>query len=128
MVHMTSIFGNSLLVSEKSLDYLWKKQSVTAGNLANVDTPGYKAKYVTFEDLYRAKLEGASGDRAAIKQAADTAVWQVEESETETARMDGNNVVADAEFGELTKSALQYQFVIQSVNSDIARLNSVIKG
>ncbi len=42
--------------------------------------------------------------------------------------MDGNNVVADAEFGELTKSALQYQFVIQSVNSDIARLNSVIKG
>ena len=125
---MLSIFGNSFLVSEKSLDYLWKKQSVTAGNLANVDTPGYKAKYVKFEDMYRAKLKDASGDRAAVRQAANSAVWRVEESDTETARMDGNNVVADTEFGELTKSALQYQFVIQSVNSDISRLSSVIKG
>ena len=63
---MNHIFGNGILVSEKSLDFLWKKQSVSAGNLTNVDTPGYKAKYVTFEDMYRAKLKGASGDGAAV--------------------------------------------------------------
>lgn len=125
---MNQIFGNGILVSEKSLDYLWKKEAVTAGNLANVDTPGYKAKYVTFEDMYRAKLKGASGDRAAVRQAANSAVWLVEESDTETARMDGNNVVADAEMSELTRTALQYQYVIQSVNSEISRLSTVIKG
>ncbi|MCI8321260.1 MAG: flagellar basal body rod protein FlgB [Dorea sp.] len=125
---MNHIFGNGILVSEKSLDFLWKKQSVSAGNLANVDTPGYKAKYVTFEDMYRAKLKGASGDGAAVRRAADSAVWQIEESDTETARMDGNNVVADAELSEMTKSALQYQFTIQSVNNEISRLASVIKG
>lgn len=122
------IFGNGILVSEKSLDFLWKKQSVSAGNLANVDTPGYKAKYVTFEDMYRAKLKGASGDRAAVRRAANSAVWQIEESDTETARMDGNNVVADAELSEMTKTALQYQFTIQSVNNEVSRLASVIKG
>lgn len=125
---MNHIFGNGILVSEKSLDFLWKKQSVSAGNLANVDTPRYKAKYVTFEDMYRAKLKGASGDGAAVRRAADSAVWQIEESDTETARMDGNNVVADAELSEMTKSALQYQFTIQSVNNEISRLASVIKG
>ena len=125
---MNHIFGNGILVSEKSLDFLWKKQSVSAGNLTNVDTPGYKAKYVTFEDMYRAKLKGASGDGAAVRRAADSAVWQIEESDTETARMDGNNVVADAELSEMTKSALQYQFTIQSVNNEISRLVSVIKG
>ena len=125
---MNHIFGNGILVSERSLDFLWKKQSVTAGNLANVDTPGYKAKYVTFEDMYRAKLEGASGDKERIRQAADSAMWLVEESDTETARMDGNNVVADAEMTELTRAALQYQYAIQSVNSEISRLSTVIKG
>lgn len=125
---LNQIFGNGILVSEKSLDFLWKKQAVTAGNIANVDTPGYKAKYVTFEDMYRAKLEGASGDRAAVRRAADSAVWQVEESDTETARMDGNNVVADTEMSELTRAALQYQYVVQSVNSEISRLSTVIKG
>ena len=125
---MNHIFGNGILVSEKSLDFLWKKQSVSARNLTNVDTPGYKAKYVTFEDMYRAKLKGASGDGAAVRRAADSAVWQIEESDTETARMDGNNVVADAELSEMTKSALQYQFTIQSVNNEISRLASVIKG
>ena len=125
---MNHIFGNGILVSERSLDFLWKKQSVTAGNLANVDTPGYKAKYVTFEDMYRAKLEGASGDKERIRQAADSALWLVEESDTETARMDGNNVVADAEMTELTRAALQYQYAIQSVNGEISRLATVIKG
>ena len=125
---MNHIFGNGILVSERSLDFLWKKQSVTAGNLANVDTPGYKAKYVTFEDMYRAKLKGASGDKERIRQAADSAMWLVEESDTETARMDGNNVVADAEMTELTRAALQYQYAIQSVNGEISRLAKVIKG
>ena len=125
---MNHIFGNGILVSERSLEKKKKKQSVTAGNLANVDTPGYKAKYVTFEDMYRAKLKGASGDKERIRQAADSAMWLVEESDTETARMDGNNVVADAEMTELTRAALQYQYAIQSVNGEISRLATVIKG
>ncbi len=125
---MDEIFGNGFLVLGKSLNYLWEKQSVTAANLANVDTPGYKAKYVKFEDMYREKLRAASGSRKAVYRAAKSAVWRTEESQTETARMDGNNVVPDAEVVELTRSAMQYQFVLQSVNSDISRLTSVIKG
>ncbi len=125
---MEDMFGNSFLVLGKSLDYLWKKESITAVNLANVDTPGYKAKYVKFEDLFGEKLRAASGNRKAVRRAARSARWQVEESETETARMDGNNVVPDTEVSELTRAALQYQYVLNSINSDITRLSTVIKG
>ncbi len=125
---LSQIFGNSLLVGEKSLDYLWEKQSVTALNIANVDTPGYKAKYTEFEDMFRAKLEAASGNREQVRNATNSAVWQIKESDRESARLDGNNVVEDTEQAELTKAALQYQYVIQAVNSDISRLSSVIKG
>ena len=42
--------------------------------------------------------------------------------------MDGNNVVADTEQAELARTALQYQYVVQSLNNDITRLSTVIKG
>ena len=46
---MIRLFGNSISMAEKSLDFLWAKQQIISYNIANVDTPGYKAKYVTFE-------------------------------------------------------------------------------
>lgn len=125
---MNGIFGNGIMLSEKSLDYLWYKQSVTLHNIANSETPGYIAKYVTFEDAYRDKLLAASGDRSEVRDAISRARWTVKESETESTRIDGNNVVADAEQAELTRAGLQYQYVIQSLNSDITRLSTVIKG
>ena len=125
---MNRIFGNSIMLSEKSLDYLWKKESVTLTNIANSETPGYKAKYVTFEDIYRNKLLAASGNRRDISEAIDRSRWTVQESQTESTRVDGNNVVADTEQAELVRTALQYQYVIQSLNSDLTRLSTVIKG
>lgn len=125
-----SIYGNSMGMMEKSLDYLWAKQGITSANLANVDTPGYKAKYLSFEDTFRNKLEAASikGSKAQVGRAITSTEPTVRESQTQTARLDGNNVNADVEMVELTKTALQYQYELNSVNSDIARLRSAIKG
>ena len=125
---MNNIFGNNIKLSEKALDYLWYKQSVTLNNIANSETPGYKAKYVTFEDTYRNKLMAASGNSRDVSRAIDRSAWTVHKSETESTRSDGNNVVLDTEQTELTRTALQYQYVIQSLNSDITRLSTVIKG
>ncbi|MCI8711146.1 MAG: flagellar basal body rod protein FlgB [Ruminococcus sp.] len=125
---MNDIFGNNILVGRRSLDYLWTKMAASLENIANVDTPGYKAKYVTFEDTYRSALRTASGNRDAVRGAAKGAVWQVKRSETESARLDGNNVLEDTEQTELTRTAIQYQYMLSSINSDIARLSSVIKG
>ena len=125
---MDDIFGNGILVGRRSLDYLWAKAEATLTNIANVDTPGYKAKYVTFEDSYRAALEEASGNRAAVRRAVNGSMWQVHESKTESARLDGNNVLEDTEQTELTRTGIQYQYMLSSVNNTIARLSSVIKG
>ena len=54
------MFGNTISMMEKSMDYLWKKQEVTANNIANVDTPGYRRKRVNFEETFRRKLEAAA--------------------------------------------------------------------
>lgn len=127
---MNNIYGNSILLSSKALDYLWKKESVIADNLANVETPGYKSKYVTFEDELKSRLSAASEDGRpdAVAEAIENSSCQIHESEDESSRMDGNNVNADVELMEMTRTALQYQYLLSSVSSDITRLNTVIKG
>lgn len=127
---MIQLFGNSIPMAEKAMDFLWSKQQVLSANIANVDTPGYKTKYVTFEETFQSKLKAAAqtGDRKLISSAITNAKWEVKNTYNETSRLDGNNVDADVELVELTRSALQYQYLLNSVNFDHRRLTSVIKG
>lgn len=129
---MNRIYGNAIALSSKALDYLWKKESVISNNLANVETPGYKAQYVTFEDELKSRLEAAASGGSVksdeVAYAIDGSSYQIHESEDESSRMDGNNVNADVELMEMTRTALQYQYLLNSVSSDITRLNTVIKG
>lgn len=121
--------GNTISMAQKSLDYLWKKQEVTANNLANVDTPGYKKKTVSFEDTFRRKMEAAvsAGVPDQVSRAITESDYRVF-SQNSSARVDENNVNADVEYTELSRTALHYQYMIQSVNSDITRYRSAIKG
>lgn len=124
---MSELFGNSISILTKALDCLWTRQEVISDNLSNVDTPGYKAKYVTFEDALRESMEAAGNRQERLK-----AVWEspceIKETRGRAERPDGNNVDATDEFVEMTRTTYQYQYLLNAVNQDIARLRSVIKG
>ncbi len=126
---MNYMFGNSISMSQKSLEFLWAKQVVISQNLTNVDTPGYKAKYVTFEDVYqnRLKLARAAKTPAQTRSIIENSYYSINEKDS-SARLDENNVNADAEEVEMARAQLQYQYVMNAVNSDFSRLRSVIKG
>ncbi|WP_122643844.1 flagellar basal body rod protein FlgB [Luxibacter massiliensis] len=123
------IFGNTIPMAGKALDYLWKKQEVTSDNIANVDTPGYKTKSVSFEETFQNKLKAASGthDNTQMRQAIDSSTYQIYDTSS-SARVDENNVNLDVEYTELTRTALHYQYLLQSVNNDFTRYRSAIKG
>ncbi len=123
------LFGNTIPMVQKSLDFLWKQQEVLAMNIANVDTPGYKRKTVTFEDEYRNKLLAASQTKntTKIRQAINEADCLVY-SRDDSGRVDENNVNADVENTKIARSTLHYQYLLQSVSNDIKRYQSVVKG
>lgn len=126
---MNGIFGNTLSLSEHCLDSLWSRQQVTLNNIANVDTPGYKASYVSFEDELRRRLVSAGkGGSRQTAQAISQSRHYIHDTREESARMDGNNVNADVESVELVRAVLQYQFEVNSLNGDITRLRTVLKG
>lgn len=124
--------NNAISAMKKSLDYVWQKQRTTLENIANQETPGYKAKYVTFEDelgLRMAKFDTVKDPKkSAIAQQIDNAHISLHESTNESIRMDGNNVNPDLEQTELARSQIQYQYLIRQITDQFVRLRMVIDG
>ena len=72
------------------------RQVAAAGNLANVDTPNYKAVEPTFADALKGQLQ-MKATRANHINPADTSKSQVREIRDAVARRDGNTVELDRE-------------------------------
>jgi flagellar basal-body rod protein FlgB len=74
------------------------KQVASSGNLANVDTPGYKTKEVTFTDALKSKLAPVNATYPSARpKAAAPAILP--------ARRDGNNVSLDREMLAMSRAA-----------------------
>ena len=129
---MEGITNNSMRMMEKSMEFLWTKQTALLDNIANAETPNYRAKLVTFEEEFQRELEGADHGRnkrtkQTMRGAIENASWQVEEL-PEVARRDENGVNVTEQMTELVRNAYQMQYVYQSLNSDLAALRTAIGG
>ena len=106
----------------KYLDLAADQMKVTAGNMANVDTPGYKAQGFDFAGEFQAALTGTGGS------AAGPAVTDVEGL---VARPDGNTVSLDRETMQLAKSQLEFRmgvsFLKHEFNETMAAIHADAK-
>ena len=78
------------------------KQVASAGNLANVDTPGYKAKEVNFAETLKNKLAPANSTFAT---AAPNGGVVLQDAEGLPVRRDGNNVQLDRELLNMSRAS-----------------------
>jgi flagellar basal-body rod protein FlgB len=127
---MSFISSNSSLMMERAMDFLWAKQAAILDNIANAETPNYKAKVVTFEESLKEKLEAAQ-DAAAPKRAVREALEEAEivvAEQQEATRMDDNGVNVTEQSVEMVRNAYQLQYVMNAISSDLARLRSAIGG
>ena len=128
---MMDLYGNGLLLGEKTLYSLWMRQNLTMNNIANVDTPGFKSQYMTFENELARKIQSAlSVKKTSMKNVArgiENMRPSVHTTLNESTRLDENNVDMDQEQVELVRTAYEYQFMIRSVSSDLSRLRSAAK-
>jgi flagellar basal-body rod protein FlgB len=121
--------SNSMLMLEKSMGFLWTKQAAVLDNIANAETPDYKAKVVTFEEGLRDKLEQASqggNAKQAVRQVLEENEFAVTEAQ-EATRMDDNGVNITDQMVELVRTAYQQQYVMQSISSQLSILRTAIK-
>lgn len=127
---MDFLTNNSSLMLEKSMGFLWTKQAAILDNIANAETPNYKAKVVTFEENLKEQLERASSaskPRAAVRSALERSEVTVTELQSST-RMDDNGVNVTEQSVEMIRNAYQLQYVMNAINSDLTTLRTAIKG
>ena len=121
---------NSDLLMEKSMSYLWAKQAAILDNIANVETPNYKPKVVTFEESLKALLEEAQDGKVAaseIRDILENSSFYTEEQQ-ESTRLDDNGVSIVEQSAEMIRNAYQLQYTMSAINNDLERLRTAVRG
>ncbi|MCZ2403323.1 flagellar biosynthesis protein FlgB [Paenarthrobacter sp. Z7-10] len=99
-----------------ALDGLALRQRTIASNIANVNTPDYHAKRVTFEDALAQSV-----------QAGDGHVMSSTERSLDPTQLNGNNVNLDTETLENIDTVLRYQFATQASNAPFTGVRTALR-
>ena len=102
---MSSISDTSVIEGlRRQMTIAVAKQVASAGNLANVDTPGYKAQEVNFSETLRNKLAPGNATFPGGGSAPDGGVV-LQDVQGLPARRDGNTVQIDRELLNMGKAS-----------------------
>jgi flagellar basal-body rod protein FlgB len=112
-----NLFGPQSENYERSLDRLSLRQSVLQGNLANINTPGYKRRDVDFA------IELKQAERLSIGDESGGAVTVVPGE----IRVDGNGVDLEKEVFQVAENELRYQTMTQMARGYFRGLKNVIR-
>jgi len=104
-------------VMKGALDALSLRQRVIADNIANVNTPGFRAGRVQFED------ELAKAVRTGRAEPVQPTVSR----SLEPTRLDGNNVNLDTETLSNVDTNLRYQLAVRSIDGNFTAMRTAMR-
>ena len=121
-------------VMQKGLSASWTRNAVIRNNIANIETPNFKASYVEFESLFKRAVEesGFIGTRTHPRHieigtsSLDNLRPMIRQSRELSMRMDGNNVDLESENVRLAQNSIFYNTLMEKLNSEIRRLRMAI--
>lgn len=114
------LFDSTLTRLESALDVRLEQQNVLNGNLANVDTPGYRPQELDFTKAL------ASAERARETGAAEPNASQfITTAEKLEGGLDGNGVDLDKTMVELARNSLLYGAAAKAAGKKLAILRYV---
>ena len=117
-------------VLDKAADASWKRETVLANNIANVNTPGYKRKDLDFEGVLKQELGRCKHTSLDTKidnlhmDHLNPSVYT--DLSNYSYRLDGNNVDIDVEEVEYASEQIRYQGITAGINNEFNRMKSVI--
>ena len=123
------IFG----IHEQALHLRARRAEVLASNLANADTPGYKARDFDFQRLLREQVTPAqrmqvTQQRHIAPSAGLVSPASLQYRNPQQASLDGNTVEAEHEQVEYSANAIRYQASLRFLEGRIKTLKTAITG
>ena len=132
---MSELFGKTTDALGSAINFRLLRQNVTTANIANAETPGYKAKKVDFEEaLARAvNLDGTNAMSAEHEDHFATGLGGVGRSRADVydnpegpTKMDGNTVDLENEMATLAENSILYKAAIRLINKKLATMRYAV--
>lgn len=125
----TNIY-NYINVLDKAADAANTRNEIITNNLANVDTPNYKRKDVSFQSYLQQALVGDDSLDERIAgintHLSDFSGYIYTDSSSLSYRLDGNNVDVDTENSMLAQNQIRYNTLIEQIGQEFARYKTVL--
>jgi len=131
-----------LRFNETALGLREKRQSVIASNIANGDTPNYKARDIDFSSALKSALDKASPNAPASLKTTAAQHYPNPPQDGGTmadgtpllyrgvvqGAVDGNTVDMDVERNQFADNAIRYEAGITAINAQIKAMMAAIQG
>lgn len=125
----TNIY-NYINVLDKAADAANLRNEVLTNNIANVDTPNYKRKDVSFQNHLEQALIGGETLEKRIAQVnthlSDFGGITYTDSSVLSYRLDNNNVDIDTENAYLAENQIRYNALVDQIGQEFARYKTVL--
>jgi len=95
------------------------RQTAIADNIANIETPGYQARKVKFEEALSSAVKNGQSP-ASVTPSVQTSL--------EPTRLNGSNVNLDEESLSHIDTVMRYQLTLRALDSKYGMLRDAIKG
>lgn len=124
---------NAVTLHEQALKFRAQRNEVLASNIANADTPNYKARDLDFG----AALKNARTDSISMKTTSDLhrQAWSANRNGGDLMyrmpsqpTLDGNTVESDVEQAAFAENAVQYRASLAFLDGYIRTMRFAIKG
>lgn len=124
------LFGTVTEGLGAALDLYQARHTVLAENIANSETPGYRARDIEFADQLAAALTAPQETGQPTEPANMKMPMRVEPSidRNATIKPDGNSVALDTQVGRLAENAFKIQALTQILSGRYQGLKRVIEG
>lgn len=121
-----SIFDKNLDILSKSLDLSLLRHSVITDNIANAETPFFKARRVDFESELQRAVDLSDAGVTTPSRAIASVQPNIYEDPYNENGQDLNTVDMDREMSALTKNDIKYTAATQAVSRKFALLKYAI--
>jgi flagellar basal-body rod protein FlgB len=107
----------------QALTFHHRRHEILATNIANIETPGYRARDFEFDDALEAAFEG----REMAKEQAGAFAARVVDKPSNLTRPDGNTVDLDLEMARLADNRSTYTTMAEILGRRFAELRRAIE-
>jgi flagellar basal-body rod protein FlgB len=132
---MSINFDKAFGIHEQALDVQSRRSALLANNIANADTPGYKARDIDFRQALQNALHSQSSpglQQSDARHFSGNSRYLSTEQQYRVPMQpdtgDGNTVDANVEQAAFAQNAIQYQTSLTFMNGKIRALLTAIRG